>query len=119
MLGERRSVGKMPKKRRHLGKTALERRAEVKMWTTIVGILTLLAALAANPANAQIIAAGVALVGGLIAAANTFRQVVWGAYAPVDHVSLAADYHSLSALSHTIFNSRTDKRLAWYRFFYR
>ena len=87
MQAERRPVGRMPYRRRQLGKTAHERRTEVKLWTVILGILTLLGALVANPANAPIVAAGLAAVGGLIAAANTLRVVVWDAHAPIDHVS--------------------------------
>ena len=87
MQAERRSIGKMPYRRRQDGKSANERRAEVKLWTVILGILSLLAALVANPANAPIVAAGLAAVGGLIAAANTLRAVVWDDNAPINHVS--------------------------------
>ena len=87
MNNERRSVGQMPYRRRQDGLCAMERREEVKLWTLIISLLTVLVAAAANPALQGIVAGGLVLVGGLIARANAMRTMVWNPHGNIDKVA--------------------------------
>ena len=91
----------MPYRHSQEGKTAIERREELKLWCAIVAILTVLVGLAADPANALIVAARLLAVGSLIAATNTIGRVLWNAHDLINHVSkkfLFLDIFSLKTI---------------------
>ena len=81
------------------------------LWGLIVGILTVLVGLAANPANAPLVAAATATVAGLMAAARAMRTVAWNNHTPIDHISVFPPSVSLIfSLSHRLFTLEDERQ---------
>ena len=110
MIGERRSIGQMPLKRRHQGLSGMERHGLIQLWRRIVAILTYLVAAVQNGANVGglIFLNVLAAVHVLIARARAVQRVVWAAHAPIDRASLELDRVSLPPTS----SLETQRRLS-------
>jgi hypothetical protein len=89
MIGERRSIGQMPLKRRQQGLCGMERHALINFWRKIIELLTYLVAAVANGAHAGgfLIVNGLVVVQAMIAQARAAQRVVWAAHSPIDRAN--------------------------------
>jgi len=86
MYGERRSIGKMPYKRRQSGLSSLERRKEYNLWSEALLLLNFLVAIEHLPGINDIFIGVIALVTTIIGEANAMRSTIWN-----NHININRD----------------------------